>query len=136
MPQDRACSETMHRAKIRNVLLGVIGLGPVLAGSSAYAQNVGTAKGFNPDISVNLLGRYRYETHGSNDRTDGVHNGLSFEESEMQFSADVDPYFRAVALFSLSQEAGTTDFGIEPEEVFFETLSLPIVTFKAGKFKA
>src|SRR5262249_22687810 len=50
--------------------------------------------------------------------------------------ADVDPYFHANALISLTQEAGTTDFGVDPEEVYFETISIPLATFKAGKFKA
>ncbi len=104
--------------------------------ASVLAQGAGGAKAFNPDVSVNLLGRYRYLTHDSNNRTDELHNGLSFEESEFQFIADVDPYFRASALFSLTQKDGTTDFGIDPEEVYFETLSLPWVTLRGGKFKA
>jgi hypothetical protein len=105
--------------------------------SSALAQQAAPpSKVFNPDISANFLGRYRYESRGITDRTDPAHDGLSLDESEIQFTADVDTYFRAAALISLSQEDGTTDFGIEPEEVYFETLSLPRVTLKGGKFKA
>src|SRR6185295_19409236 len=37
---------------------------------------------------------------------------------------------------SVAQKAGTTEFGIDPEEVFLETISLPSVTLRAGKFKA
>jgi hypothetical protein len=59
------------------------------------------------------------------------------QEAEIQFTADVDPYFKAVALFSVSQEdkVSPRKFGIDPEEVYLETLSLPSVTIRAGKFK-
>jgi hypothetical protein len=38
-------------------------------------------------------------------------------------------------LLSVAQEAGKTGYGIDPEEVFLESTSLPYVTVKAGKFK-
>jgi hypothetical protein len=108
---------------------------------------------FNPDISVNFLGYARKSNLNTGDsigRTTDVHNGFTFQEAEMQFFADVDPYFRANALFSLSPGADaesidtssgtptlvkTSSFGLDPEEVFFESLSLPVVSVKVGKFK-
>lgn len=86
----------------------------------------------NPDTSVNFLGLYRKGTQGS--------NGFFFQESEIHFSSDVDPYLRAVALFAVAPAEnpaeGAPEFVIEPEEVYLETISLPAWTLKAGKFKA
>ncbi len=92
-------------------------------------------KAFNPDIGVNFLGLVQRGTGLSDSRTAVSHNGLALQEAEFQFSADVDPYFRAAALFSVAQEAGTAGYGIDPEEIFLETISLPRVTLRAGKFK-
>lgn len=109
----------------------------LLLGALAIPTGSARAAGkpFNPDISVNFLGLAQYDSAFSDDRTVLPHNGLSLQEAEMQFLSDVDPYFRANALLSLSQKAGSTDFGLDPEEVFLETISLPYVTVRAGKFK-
>ncbi len=96
-------------------------------------------KSMNPDTGVNFLGLYRKNSQDYN--SSSVPTGFSFQEAEIQFSADVDPYFRAVALFSLSMQSSTSgsttsnDFMIDPEEVYLETLSLPSLTFKLGQFK-
>jgi len=95
-----------------------------------------TGKPFNPDLSVNFLGLAQSGTSYSNDRTvANSHNGLQLQEAELQILSDVDPYFRANALLSISQQDGKTDYGIDPEEVFLESISLPYITVKAGKFK-
>lgn len=101
--------------------------------NAAPAQPKG--KAFNPDISANFLGLLQRSTGVSDDRTQSPHDGLSLQEAEVQFTSDVDPYFRAVALLSVAQKGGTAEFGIDPEEVYLETISLPSITFKAGKFK-
>lgn len=127
---------------------------PCAVQAEGGSASVGASKAFNPDISVNFLGYARKGSAETNElmgRTSDVHNGLTFQEAEMQFFADVDPYFRANALFSLSPEA-TADhldtnnnqtnlvqrpgFGLSPEEVFFETIALPFVNVRVGKFKA
>ncbi len=92
-------------------------------------------KAFNPDIGVNFLGLFQRGTGISDDRTQVPHNGFSLQEAEFQFSADVDPYMRAVALFAVAQESGAAGYGIDPEEVFLESISLPSVTIRAGKMK-
>lgn len=91
----------------------------------------------NPDMSVNFLTLYQSGNRGGN-LTDfpSEANGFSLQEAELQFFSDVDPYFRANALLSVSQSSPTSEFGIEPEEVFVETTSIPNITFKIGKFKA
>jgi hypothetical protein len=112
-----------------------------LLGTTAFAEApvnsgaVGAGKAFNPDISVNFLGLAEHDTSLSSDRTQSPHNGIQLQEAELQAFADVDPYLKAVALFSISQKSGSTDFGIDPEEVYVESISLPVVTLRAGKFK-
>jgi hypothetical protein len=99
----------------------------------------GAGKAFNPDISANFLGLWQHGTGLSNDRGAPPANGFSLQEAELQFTADVDPYLRASALFSVAQEPtgtpGELEWGIDPEEVYLETISLPVVTLKVGKFK-
>lgn len=92
-------------------------------------------KSFNPDIGVNFLGLLQRGTALSSERSKTPHNGLSLQEAELQFNADVDVYFKAVALFSVAQKSDSTDFGFDPEEVYVESLSLPSITVRAGKFK-
>lgn len=98
-------------------------------------------KPFNPDISANFLGLLQQGTGLSNNRSNPEHNGLRLQEAELQFTSDVDVYFRAVALLAIGQSDttaasdGSVEYGIDPEEVYFETLNLPGVTLRAGKFK-
>jgi hypothetical protein len=103
----------------------------LLAPSAFSAQG----NAFNPDISANFLGIAQHGTAYSGDRSVKPHNGLDLQEAELQFSADVDPYLRAVALLSFSQEDGKTSYGVDPEEIYAETISLPWITLRAGKFK-
>jgi hypothetical protein len=107
---------------------------------TARAQGAGITKpakgnAFNPDISANFLGLFLRGTNVSDDRNEARHNGLSLQEAEIQFTADVDPYLRASALLAIAQEEGGTEYAAEPEEVFLETISLPGWTLRAGKFK-
>ncbi len=99
---------------------------------SALAQST---KNFNPDISANFLGLFLSGTDISNDRSNVPHNGFSLQEAEIQFTADVDPYTKASVLMAVGQETGDVGYVIDPEEIFIETISLPYVTLKAGKFK-
>lgn len=115
-----------------------IHIGAALFASAALASSTfaaGKGNAFNPDTSVNFLGLAQHGTGLGNDRTVKNRNGLTLQEAEVQFTSDVDAYFRANALFSISQEDGKSNFGIDPEEVYIESISLPVVTLKAGKFK-
>jgi chaperonin cofactor prefoldin len=59
----------------------------------------------------------------------GLSEGFNLRETEIAFSASVDPYFDAYALFSASEE------GLEAEEVYVQTRRLPAgLSVKAGKF--
>jgi hypothetical protein len=101
----------------------------IFAYSFSYAQVRST-----PDISVNFLGLYLNGNGVSSDPQAPVHKGFSFQEAELQFMSDVDSYLRASALFSVGQEAGG-EYSIDPEEIFLETISIPSLTLRAGKFK-
>lgn len=101
-----------------------------------FAEPLKPARSMNPDIGINVLGLIQRHSSGGGDRTSSDRNGFSLQEAELVFTSDVDPYLRAYAVFSVKQEDGSSEFGIDPEEVFFETTSLPVVTIKGGKFKA
>lgn len=59
----------------------------------------------------------------------GIEEGFNLRETELAFSASVDPYFDVFALFAVGEE------GIEAEEVYFQTRSLPGgLQLKGGKF--
>jgi len=127
---------SLHRNLL--VLLAIIPLTAIA--ESPPTDGVATdtkprVKGLNPDVSANFLGLIQHGTGFSNNRTAPPYNGLSIQESEIQFTSDVDPYLRASALFAFGQESGTTEFTAGMEEIYFETIALPSITFRAGKFK-
>ncbi len=96
---------------------------------------------FNPDIGINALFLYQNSNRGNSNDVENA-NGFSVQEAELQFSADVDPYWRFVSTFSLHQEfdgsvvPSVREYVFEPEELFAESTSLPMVTLRAGKFKS
>ncbi len=77
--------------------------------TTAYAQEEASptpkpsrGNSFNPDIGLNLLLLYRNSNRG-NDPNVEDRNGASVEEAELQFSSDVDPYWRLVGTFAFHQ---------------------------------
>lgn len=107
----------------------------IVAQSSAQASKTNV---FNPDISVNFLGLWQNGSNYSSDRSNPPYSGFSIQETEIHFSSDVDPYLRANILLSIHEESSATEteYHLEPEEIFFETIQIPRLTIKAGKFKA
>ncbi|OUR97410.1 hypothetical protein A9Q84_13880 [Halobacteriovorax marinus] len=100
----------------------------LLLTSTSYAkQTKSRGNSFNPDIGINIL---FLNQESSRDKAE---DGMKFQEAELQFSSDVDTYFSAKALFAIAEEGG--EFGIEPEEAYVETISLPHVIVKIGKSK-
>jgi len=100
----------------------------------------------NPDLSVNALFLYKNSNRGYDPNTEN-RNGLTVQEAEMQFASDVDPYWRFVGTFSMSQTADEGQLAqtpsryspkwvFEPEEVYAESLDFNVFTLKVGKFKA
>lgn len=104
-----------------------------------YRTQTSRGNTFNPDIGINALFLYQNSNRGEASATE-ERNGFSVQEAELQFSADVDPYWRFASTFSLHQEfdagTGEREYVFEPEEIFAESLSLPAITARVGKFKA
>ncbi len=116
-----------------------------LLGSSGQVSS-GTS--FNPSISViPNFSYYRDNRQGGAfeivEEADGFHGvhaeaghdhgglneGFNLGETELAFTASVDPYFDVTALFAASEE------GLEAEEVYFRTRRLPGgFQLKGGKF--
>lgn len=118
----------------------------MLAMASATALAQGAATMSAPNISANALFLYQNSNFHDGDLNpaspDQQPNGFNIQEAELQFYSDVDPYARLNLLLSLHPEFksdGTRiseSWELEPEEAFLESLSLPSVTLKGGKFKA
>lgn len=84
----------------------------------------------NPDIGV--IGDFRaaYTSQG-NKNFDAYLN-----ETEVSFQSVVDPYIRADFFVSFSRDPETHKYGVDVEEGYLTTLSLPAkLQLKAGKFR-
>lgn len=128
----------MGNSMNRSIFTGLVSAFVLVLSISVNAKE---RKVFNPDISANLLGLVTQGTGLSDNRSDPAHNGLRLQEAELQLTSDVDYYFYAFAVFAIRQTDttsagdGSIQYGIEPEEFYFETLRLPSLTLRAGKMK-
>lgn len=89
-----------------------------------------TAASANPDISAigDFRGSYNSETARNYD--------LYLQEAEVSLQAVVDPYIRADLFLSFGRDPETLKYGVEVEEGYLTTLSLPYrLQLKAGKFR-
>jgi hypothetical protein len=113
---------------------------PVVAAGPAPSSS----NGFNPAMSLILSGVYTrasrdpatYRIAGFTTPADAEigpgTRGFSLAESELAFSANIDPWFSGSAVFSVSP-----DNNVEVEEAFVQTTSLGNgLTVKAGRFKS
>ncbi len=106
-----------------------------MAANGQSLSSLSRGNKFNPAIGLNALTLFK------NGSRDSDQDGFSIQELELQFSSDVDAYFRAEATIGLHQEESedsehSHEFKVEPEEIFVETISLSKVTIKIGKFYA
>lgn len=93
-------------------------------------QTTRSAISANPDIGVVADFRASYLSKGKKN-LDAYLN-----ETEVSFQSIVDPYIRADFFLSLSRDAITHKYGIEVEEGYLTTLSLPAkLQLKVGKFR-
>jgi len=100
----------------------------------------GVSSAFNPAISVNglFLGGFSSSPRTTN-RLTGLdfHNGFNFQEAEFQFTADVDPYWKANFILAIDRSGET-----ELEEGYVTSEQLPYdllprnTSLKLGKFFA
>lgn len=111
------------------------------ATETAAVSSGGTA--FNPNIGLNLQGRY-----GAFTRTPGARalpgfqlgsengagaKGLSLGESELSLSANIDDHFYGFANLAFVQDNGES--AVDVEEVYLQSTALPYgLTVRAGQF--
>ena len=99
-----------------------------------------TTNAFNPAVSLILGGTYanlsqdpsKYRIQGflpSGNEVGPGDRSFNLGESELSFSANIDPYFSGKLTFSL---AG--DNHVHIEEALFETQALPSIKLKGGRF--
>lgn len=116
--------------------------------SAASAESAATAaasrggeNAFNPAVSLVLQGTYARTSQDPNAyRITGFlpsggevgppKRSFGLAETELALAANIDPYFRGVAIASLAPEGGAS-----VEEAYFQTLALPQgYTLKGGRF--
>ncbi|MBX2995822.1 MAG: hypothetical protein KF681_13410 [Bdellovibrionaceae bacterium] len=117
-----------------------------LLSSASFAQTAVSPGIKTPSISANTLFLYRNSNFHQADldpaAPDQERNGFNLQEAELQFYADVDPYSRVNVVLAVHPELesdGTTveeKWVVEPEEAFAESIAIPSLTLKIGKFKA
>jgi len=110
----------------------------------------------NPDIGVNILllgkkslsGEKEYHEkrehqeesagkpdnaeHGAESHEHNIGDGFFVQEVEMYFKSSIDPYWSGNVFLGVSQHG--SDFELDLEEAFVESLFIPSLTIKAGKF--
>ena len=94
---------------------------PVVA--SAPSSGKGILNSFNPAISVNGLFGGGYSTNSAFSQRwfdPNFHNGFNLQEAEFQFTADVDPYWKANFILAVDR-AGKVDV----EEGYVTSEQLP-----------
>jgi len=94
-------------------------------------QQTRSSLSFNPDIGV--IGDFR----GSYISKGQKNFDLYLNETEVSLQATVDPYARADFFLSFSRDPVTGKYGVEVEEGYLTTLSLPArLQLKAGRFRS
>ena len=98
--------------------------------SQAASTHTRSGLSFNPDLG--LIGDFRAAYISSGERNIDTY----LKETELSIQSVVDPYIRADFFLSLSRNSETHQYGIEVEEGYLTTLSLPWrLQLRAGKFK-
>ncbi|MBX2833834.1 MAG: hypothetical protein KTR28_02575 [Micavibrio sp.] len=96
---------------------------------------------FNPEIGVILQGKYQSFSEDASEfagfavgeEAERGKEGLGIDETELNFSANVDDKFRGSATVALHEHDGETE--VEIEEAYVETTALPYgAQVKAGRF--
>lgn len=86
---------------------------------------------FNPDLSV--IGDFTY--HGTDAKGTEFRNQFQMRQTELAFSASVDPYARGDFFFHVEQEDNEWHIGLCEGYITLLTLPIDGLQAKAGKFK-
>ncbi len=93
-------------------------------------QQTRSSLSFNPDIGV--IGDFQSSYISKGDKNFDMY----LNETELSLQAVVDPYLRADFFLSFGRDPETNKYGVEVEEGYLTTLSLPAkLQLKAGKFR-
>ena len=93
-------------------------------------QQTRSAISANPDIGVVADFRASYLSAGKKNLDAYLH------ETEVSFQSVVDPYIRADFFISFSRDPETHKYGVDVEEAYLTSLSLPAkLQLKVGKFR-
>ncbi|HXL57341.1 MAG TPA: hypothetical protein VN958_13850, partial [Chitinophagaceae bacterium] len=93
-------------------------------------QQTRSSLSFNPDIGV--IGDFQSSYISKGEKNFDMY----LNESELSLQAVVDPYLRADFFLSFGRDPETNKYGVEVEEGYLTTLSLPAkLQLKAGKFR-
>ena len=93
-------------------------------------QQTRSSLSFNPDIGV--IGDFQ----GSYTSKGNKNFNAYLNETELSLQANVDPYARADFFLSFARDPETGKYGVEVEEGYLTTLSLPAqLQLKVGKFR-
>lgn len=117
----------------------------LVSATDSAAASAGGGNAFNPDIGLNLQGRYGAFRRAPDIRTVGGFQlggepgpgakGLSLGESELSLSANIDNLFYGFANLAFNQSEGQSS--VDVEEVYLQTTALPAgFTIRAGQFFA
>ncbi len=111
-------------------------------GAAALTTNL-----FNPQIGMVLNGRYVNNSYRGaapkqisgfelgDEVLNSTNHGLSLDETEISFLANVDNWFRGAADLAIADNDGESE--LEVEQAYFQTTSLPYgLNLKAGRFMA
>lgn len=110
-------------------------------GAPATAQRTIRDTSFNPAVGVVLNGKYNNFSEKEGDiagfaigeEGERAEEGLGIDETELNFSANVDDKFRGSATIALHEHEGETE--VEIEEAYAATTALPAgIEIKAGRF--
>ncbi len=88
----------------------------------------------NPDISVGLLMMARKGPVDELQDSEKA-SGFFLQEAEIMATSNIDPYWRGTLVLAFHRESGEEEYGVEPEEAFVDSLSIPSLTVRAGRFK-
>src|SRR6266498_4986861 len=93
-------------------------------------QQTRSSLSFNPDIGV--IGDFQSSYISKGDKNFDMY----LNETELSLQAVVDPYLRADFFLSFGRDPETNKYGVEVEEGYLTTLSLPAkLQLKVGKFR-
>ena len=100
--------------------------------SSQPVAPVQTRSGISANPDIGVIGDFQGSYISSGKKNIDAY----LNETEISFQAVVDPYIRADFFVSFGRDAATGKYGVEVEEGYLTTLTLPYkLQLKAGKFK-